>query len=108
MREVLSSAAETELGALFHNGKKACPLRIALDEMGHPQPATPMATDDNTASGIAFDTVKQKRSQAIDVHYFDCLTNTVPVHPLTAPAANSLTIFSVDPGEGVLLSAGNP
>ena len=60
MREVLSSAAEAELGALFHNGKEACPLRIALEELGHPQPATPMATDNNTASGIATDTVKQK------------------------------------------------
>jgi hypothetical protein len=36
MREVLSSAAEAELGALFHNGKEACPLRIALEEMGQP------------------------------------------------------------------------
>jgi hypothetical protein len=60
MRKVLSSAAEAELGALFHNGKEACPLRIALEELGHPQPATPMATDNNTASGIATDTVKQK------------------------------------------------
>jgi hypothetical protein len=56
MREVLSSAAEAELGALFHNGKEACPLRIALTEMGHPQLATPMATDNSTATGIANDT----------------------------------------------------
>ena len=48
MREVLSSAAEAKLGALFHNGKEACPLRIALEELGHPQSATPMATDNNT------------------------------------------------------------
>ena len=41
MREVLSSAAEAELGALFHNAKEACALRIALEEMGHPQPPTP-------------------------------------------------------------------
>ena len=70
MREVLSSAAEAELGALFHNGKEACPLRIALVEMGHPQPATPMATDNNTASGIVNDTVKQKRSKAIDMRFY--------------------------------------
>jgi hypothetical protein len=70
MREVLSSAAEAELGALFHNGKEACPLRIALEEMGHPQPATPMATDNNTASGIATDAVKQKRSKAIDMRFY--------------------------------------
>jgi hypothetical protein len=41
MRKVLSSAAEAGLGALCHNGKEACPLRIALEEMGHPQPANP-------------------------------------------------------------------
>lgn len=70
MREVLSSAAEAELGALFHNGKEACPLRITLAEMGHPQPATPIATDNNTASGIVNDTVKQKRSKAIDTHFY--------------------------------------
>jgi hypothetical protein len=154
MREVLSSAAEAELGALFHNGKEACPLRIALEEMGHPQPATPMATDNNTASGIATDTVKQKRSKAIDMrfywirdrvrqgqfniywskgktnradyfskhhpashhqairstylysptnpsrNYFDCLSDDV------APPAAASSV--VDPGEGVLLSPGNP
>ena len=70
MREVLSSAAEAELGALFHNGKEACPLRHALEELGHPQPATPMATDNSTASGIATDTVKQKRSKAIDMRFY--------------------------------------
>jgi hypothetical protein len=160
MREVLSSAAEAELGALFHNGKEACPLRIALEEMGHPQPATPMATDNNTASGIATDTVKQKRSKAIDMrfywirdrvrqgqfkiywskgqtnradyfskhhpashhqairsaylyspsnptrNYFECLDDTSPSPPV--PTAKSLTISYDDPGEGVLLSPGNP
>jgi hypothetical protein len=68
--KVLSSAAEAELGALFHKGKEACPLRIALDKMGHPQPATPMATDNNTASGIATDAVKQKRSKATDMRFY--------------------------------------
>jgi hypothetical protein len=70
IRKVLSSAAEAEVGALFHNGKGACPLRIALKEMGYPQPATPMATDNNTASGIATGTVKQKRSKAIDMRFY--------------------------------------
>ena len=68
MREVLSSAAEANFGALFHNGKESCPLCIALEKMGHhSQPArTPsIATDNNTASGIANDTVKQKRSKLL-------------------------------------------
>jgi hypothetical protein len=70
MREVVSSAAEAELAALFHNGKEACPLRIALEELGHIQPATPIHTDNSTAYGIANDTVKQKRSKAIDMRFY--------------------------------------
>ena len=70
MREVVSSAAEAELAALFHNGKDACPMRITLEELGHPQPATPLQTDNSTACGIANDTVKQKRSKAIDMRFY--------------------------------------
>jgi hypothetical protein len=58
----LSSAAEAELATLFHNGKEACPLRACLQELGHPQPPTSLQTDNSTASGIANDSVKQKRS----------------------------------------------
>jgi hypothetical protein len=36
MREVLYSAAEAELAALFHNCKEACPERTTLEEMGYP------------------------------------------------------------------------
>ena len=70
MREVLSSAAEAELAALFHNGKEACPLRITLEEMGHPQPPTPIITDNSTAVGIANDTVKQKKTKAMDMRFY--------------------------------------
>ena len=70
MKEVLSSAAESELGALFHNGKEACPLRTALSELGHPQPATVIITDNSTAVGIANDSVKQKRSKAMDMRFY--------------------------------------
>ena len=70
MREVVSSAAEAELGALFHNAKEACPIRTSLEELGHPQPPTPIQTDNSTAHGIANDTVKQKRSKAIDMRFY--------------------------------------
>jgi hypothetical protein len=70
MREVLSSATEAELASLFHNGKEACPIRIILEELGHPQPPTPLQTDNSTASGISNDTVKQKRSKAIDMRFY--------------------------------------
>ena len=49
LKEVLSSAAEAELAALFHNGKEAFAIRNVLDELGHPQPPTPIVTDNSTA-----------------------------------------------------------
>ena len=44
MREVFSSAADTELGALFYNGKEAYPIRM-LEEMGHQQLPTVLVTN---------------------------------------------------------------
>jgi hypothetical protein len=70
LKVVVSSAAEAELGALFHNGKDAAWLRTTLADMGHPQPPTPMQTDNSCAAGIANDTVKQRRSKAIDMRFY--------------------------------------
>src|SRR5687768_5783376 len=38
--------------------------------MGHPQPATPMKTDNSTASGISNQTVKQKCTCAMDMRFY--------------------------------------
>jgi hypothetical protein len=37
MRNVLASATEAEVGALFYNCQEGCMLRTTLDEMGHPK-----------------------------------------------------------------------
>jgi hypothetical protein len=66
----MSSTAEAEIGALYLNAKEATVIRTTLDEMGHPQPATPMETDNSTACGIMNRTVKQVRSKAIDMHFY--------------------------------------
>ena len=70
IKNVMASAAEAELGALFMNGQEAVALRNCLVAMGHPQPATPLKTDNSTASGILNNTMKQKRSKAIDVRFY--------------------------------------
>jgi len=70
MQQVVASAADAKLGALFLNAQAIFPLHMALDEMGHPQPATPMQTDNITACGILNDTIKQKWSKAIDIMRF--------------------------------------
>ena len=61
LREVMSSAAEAELGALFYNSKEACPLHIALEELGHLQSPTALITNNSTTTGIANNSVKQRR-----------------------------------------------
>jgi hypothetical protein len=48
----MSSAAKAELGALYLNAKEAIYLQQILEEMGHPQPKTPIQTDNSTAEGV--------------------------------------------------------
>jgi hypothetical protein len=70
LKIVTASAAEAETAGLFYNGQEAEPIRVALEEMGWPQPPTPITTDNQTACGIANDTVKQRRSKAIDMRFY--------------------------------------
>jgi hypothetical protein len=70
LKEVLSSASEAEMAGLYHNGKESVPEGITLEELGHPQPATPIVTDNSTASGIANDSVKQKRSKGMNMRFY--------------------------------------
>ena len=51
------------------NLQAACPLRVALEEMGWPQPATPVRTDNLVSKGIVTGEVKQRRSRAIDMRF---------------------------------------
>jgi hypothetical protein len=66
----MSSAAEAEIGAVFINAKEGAVLRTTLEELGHPQPPTPMETDNNTATGYSNGTIKQKRTKAMDIHFY--------------------------------------
>jgi hypothetical protein len=66
---VVASAAESEVGACFHNSQSGAPLRVTLTELGHTQPPTPLRTDNSTAYGIFNEAIKQKRSKAMDMRY---------------------------------------
>ena len=70
IKAVMSSAAEAEMAAAFHNATEACGLRTALAEMGHPQPPTRVITDNSTAEGIANKTAKQRRTKSMDMRYY--------------------------------------
>ena len=49
LRIVVCSATEAELGALFLNTKESKVLQLALIEMGHHQPLTPVHCENKTA-----------------------------------------------------------
>jgi hypothetical protein len=70
MQPVLSSTSKAEIGALYENTKKAAILCITLHEMGHPQPATTVQTNNSTACSITNDNIKQQRSHAIDMRFY--------------------------------------
>jgi hypothetical protein len=70
IKNVVTSAAESETGGIFIGGKHAIPIRTALEELGHPQPATPFDTDNNTAQGILNSKMRQKLSKSFDMRYW--------------------------------------
>jgi hypothetical protein len=68
LRNVMASAAEAEVAGLFLNAQEAVPIQTTLTELGHPQPLTPIQQANNsTATGFANNTIKQKRSKAMDM-----------------------------------------
>jgi hypothetical protein len=69
IKNVVASAAESEVGACFQNAQSGAPLRVIPAELGHIQPPTPLCTDNSTAFGILNKTIKQKRSKTMDMRY---------------------------------------
>ena len=69
LRHVVSSSAEAEVAGVFHNATTAIPIRHVLTVLGHPQPPTPLKTDNSTATGFVYNNIHQKRSKAWDMRY---------------------------------------
>jgi hypothetical protein len=67
---VVASAVEAELGALFLNCNKGIIFCMTLEELGHPQPKTPVHCNNATAIGIANNTVKRQQSCLMEMRYF--------------------------------------
>jgi hypothetical protein len=65
----MSSAAEVELGALYLNAKEATYLRQILQEMGHPQPRTPIQTNNTTAEGVINIKIQPKCTKAMVMRF---------------------------------------
>ena len=52
------------------NAKEAKIIRLTLEELGHPQPPTPMHCNNATAAGVANNTVKRQQSRRMEMRYF--------------------------------------
>jgi hypothetical protein len=69
IKNMVASAAVSEVGECFQNAQSGAPLRVTLTELGHIQPTISLRTDNSTAFGILNETIKQKRSKAMDMRY---------------------------------------
>ena len=71
---VMASAAEAELSALYLAAREMVPLRNTLEEMGWPQPKSPIQTDNSTAVGFTNDTIITRRIKMLcmRLHWLRC------------------------------------
>ena len=69
IKTIMSSAAESELDALFLYSTTLISIRHVLKDTGNPQPPAPIKTGNTTALGVVTDTIKRKRTKAMDTRF---------------------------------------
>ena len=67
LKSVVASAAESEIFGFFHNAQTVVTIRFLLISLGHPQPPTPLVTDNSTAHGFVHNNITMKRSKSWDM-----------------------------------------
>ena len=67
LRHVVASAAEAETAGVFHNAQMGIPIRTLLIALGHPQPPTPLKTDNSTTAGFIHNNIHLKKSKTWDM-----------------------------------------
>ena len=70
MKNVLASAIEAELGALFVNFQQGYALRISIKKMLHQQPLTPEFTYRATSNEFVNNNIPQQKSRAIEMRLY--------------------------------------
>jgi hypothetical protein len=69
IKNVMSSATETELAGLYIVACNALYIRIILEELGHIQPPTPLQTDNAIADGVINCKVQPKQTKDMDMRF---------------------------------------
>eukprot|EP00804_Cyclotella_cryptica_P000477 CCRYP_020030-RA/>CCRYP_020030-RA protein AED:0.46 eAED:0.57 QI:0/-1/0/1/-1/0/1/0/96 len=52
-------------------------MPLTLEELGHPQPPTPIHVDNSTTVGIVNNTIKRQKSRSMEMRYFWLLDGKV-------------------------------
>ena len=76
LKHVVTSAAESECGALFCNAQLVVPIKVILEELGQEQLTTPLIIDNSTAAGFSNKQIKQKHSKSWHTRHH-CIHNKV-------------------------------
>ena len=70
IKPVMASAAEAEIAALYITAKIMVPIRNTLEEMGWPQPKSPIQTDSSTEAGFTNNTIINKAIKSLDMTFW--------------------------------------
>jgi len=92
---VTSSACETEWAAIYRACKEAIETRQTLADLGFPQKATLVTSDNKCAVGLSNGTLKPKRSKAMDMrfHWINDRVRQGQFHIRWAPGARNYADF---------------
>ena len=70
IKNVMSSAMEAELAALYIMAREAIYIHTIVKEMGHKQPLTPIQTDNAMADAVINGKVQPKCTKAMDMRFY--------------------------------------
>ena len=91
----MSSAAEAETHSIFSATQSTIPLRRILITLGHPQPPTPIKTDNLTSKGIISKLIKPAKSKSWDMRHHwigDKITEKI-INLIWRPASKNLADY---------------
>ena len=69
IKNVMTSATEAELVALYIMAREAVYVQIILNKMGHKQPTTPIQTDNVMAEAVINAKITPKQTKAMDMRF---------------------------------------
>jgi hypothetical protein len=107
LRGITRSAAESETGGVFNDGQAAIMCWTALHALGHPQPPTPLKTDNTTASSFVHKNIRQRSSKTWDMRWNCLLTLRLWISETAILETKTTTLLPTTRNSLLLYSDGN-